>query len=270
MLFSPIPTLLLKPRHTSTIAIAKSSRGAYTDVHTHLVVPRPIQLPRLLQFELDFQHAMDDIHNDQNHNQNAVPDSDPDSDSESTTSSTSHLSDVSSMTSVSSASSHPPTKSPTPYIPPHRLRLPPTTTPPSTASASAPEHEPSIPSHRLLAYSHTQHRLRRRLRAELAPRSAGSSHSLVCRYKYQDGETRVVTGGVMLGSAPAPATRPAFASTRPPKRRTARALILGPDSSFSSSPSSSSSSSSPSFPSSTSTSSSSLHWRQRRLPSVQA
>ncbi|KAJ3872562.1 hypothetical protein F5051DRAFT_421212 [Lentinula edodes] len=275
-----------------------------------VVIPQPIELPRLLVFgdgmEMDVDgdagdgdagdgdgNIDDDVGAALDADVDGDMDVDEDSDSESTTSTTSRISDISSVTSVSSSSSSSSIiKSPAPvvvYVPPpmRMYNLSSSfieSTPHSKfAPDSDPEFESSIPSHRLPPSSHSHSRSRshsqhprRHLglgldlaRVSVDKPNVDKSQSSVCRYKYQGGETGVMTGGVMLGSTTrspfTPTTRPTRASTRsrpplarPTKRGTARTLILGPDSSSLDSSSSSS------------LNSSSLDWRRRRprVPSV--
>ncbi|GAW09017.1 serine-rich protein [Lentinula edodes] len=246
---------------TALIAIARTSRDG--DGYGDVVVPQPIELPRLLVFgdgmEVDDHDVFHDDHDDhdddnQNHNE-AVLDVDvldadvdsSDSDSESTTSTTSHISDISSMTSVSSSSSiakSSPAAAGVVYVPPP-MRMYKLSTESTTKSSpesgldseSEFEYESSIPSHRLPS------RFQHSSKFYPIPKSQSKSSTHVNRYKYQGGETGVMTGGVMLGSTTASVIRSPFtplASTptrptlaRPTKRGTARTLILGPDSSSS-------------------------------------
>ncbi|KAF8824858.1 hypothetical protein HHX47_DHR7000400 [Lentinula edodes] len=269
MLIQPIP---ISPTFTSTaftptfigsptalIAIARTSRDGDGYRYWDVVVPQPIELPRLLVFG-DGMVVDDDDHNEAVLDVDVLDavdvdssDSDSDSDSESTTSTTSHISDISSMTSVSSSSSI--AKSSTAagvvYVPPPMRMYKHSTTKSSPESSthsaldSEPEleyeYESSIPSHRLPS------RFQHSSKYYPIPKSQSKSSAHVNRYKYQGGETGVMTGGVMLGSTtrspftPTPArasTRSPFTPTRPTlarptKRGTARTLILGPDSSSS-------------------------------------
>ncbi|KAJ3888972.1 hypothetical protein GG344DRAFT_67504 [Lentinula edodes] len=260
---------------TALIAIARTSRDGdgcrYRDMDRDMdrdvVVPQPIELPRLLAFEdrmeVDDDDVFHDDHNEAVHDAVDVDssDSDSDSDSDSTTSTTSRISDISSMTSVTSVSSSSSIAKSSPaaaavYIPPHKHSF--------TKSASEPESDfdsgGSIPSHRLLSHSrsHSQHSSKSQPnpnpKSQSKSQSKSSTH--VNRYKYQGGETGVMTGGVMLGSAirspftptrspftPLASTRSRSPLARPTKRGTARTLILGPDSS-------------------------SLDWRRPRVPGV--
>ncbi|KAJ3913272.1 hypothetical protein F5877DRAFT_71712 [Lentinula edodes] len=262
--FTPI-TFIGSP--TALIAIARTSRdgdGYREDVDVGVVIPQPIELPRLLAFEdrMEMDVVDDDAGDgdgDGDVDRDVDVDEDSDSDSESTTSTsttssttstTSHISDISSMTSVSSSSSIA-KSSPAAgvvYVPPPMRMYKHSTTKSSPESSthsaldSEPEleyeYESSIPSHRLLSYSRSQHSSKSypipipKSQSKSTSQSQSKSSVSVCRYKYQGGETGVMTGGVMLGSTTASVIRSPFtplASTptrptlaRPTKRGTAR------------------------------------------------
>ncbi|KAJ4480102.1 hypothetical protein J3R30DRAFT_2578261 [Lentinula aciculospora] len=216
-----VPAISKKAQGIDSLALSKlrTMLNSARERNASMEVPaQPILLPTLLSVSAT---SMD------------IDDESSDSDSESTSSS-SRFSEASaeSMTSVSSASSSPisticdlplvnpstmATKKTSVYVPPAKL---------SAASSFMDSDPGSIPSHRLLSRS------QRRLARVLVDKSKAS----VCQYKYQGGQTGVMTGGVMLGSKNystanlAPATK-----SRAPLRMTSKkrsdTVMLGPDSS---------------------------------------
>jgi hypothetical protein len=130
-------------------------------------------------------------------------DSDSESDTESTTSSFfSETSSADSMTSVSSTSSSAVQKS-------------------STLTLDVEKAPVYVPRKRLTATESTPTRYLSRSERRLASATVDKSKADICQYKYQGGQTSVMTGGVMLGSV-----KPtAVAATKPAAVPTSRTPI---------------------------------------------